>query len=309
MKYFDLHADTPLPLEAFGLKFNSDRLNLSSKHFSLFKSYAQFAAYCAPGNLTDAEGYARFFKVRDYFLAECETCGFNVCTTKAELAEGIKSGKPSFILTVEDARILEGELSRLDNLYECGVRLITPLWDGRTVIGSSFECDGGLTDFGREMLHRCGELGIVTDVSHASPESADEIISAAAEHNMPVVASHSCAYSVNSHPRNLRDTHLKRIADLDGVVGVNFYPPHLSGEAADICDVIRHVDHYVNTVGADHVAMGSDFDGMGIFTTGLENLGRIPYLREKLKLHGYSEDALDKIFFSNAMRLAEKILK
>ena len=310
MNYFDLHADTPLPLEAFGLTFDSDKLNLCSKYFSNFKSYGQLAAYCAPQELSDSEGYARFFKVRDYFLAECERCGFKVCTSRQALRDGLKEGVPSFILTVEDARILEGDVCRLDELYSYGVRLLTPLWGGRTVIGSSFECDGGLTDFGKEVIHRCAALGIVTDVSHASPESADEMIDIAQSHGMTVVASHSCSYSENPHPRNLRDTHLKRIAELGGVVGVNFYPPHLNTSGkADIFDVIRHIDHYVNTVGEDHVAIGSDFDGMGILTYGLENLGGVPCLRDKLKSHGYSEDILEKIFFSNALRVAESILR
>ncbi|MBR6807473.1 MAG: membrane dipeptidase [Clostridia bacterium] len=309
MKYFDLHADTPLAIHAFDVTFDSDKLNLCSKYFASFESFAQFAAFCPPHELSDSESYDRFFKVRERFLGECEKKGFSVCTSRSSLKESLDSGRPAFILTVEDARLLDSDISKLDVLYSSGVRLITPLWGGRTVIGSSFECDGGLTDFGKDVLRRCGELGIATDVSHASPSSADEIIDTAREYNMPVVASHSCAYSVNSHPRNLRESHLRRIAETDGLVGVNFYPPHLNGESANISDVAGHIDYYVNCVGEDHVAIGSDFDGMGIYTFGLENLGCIPSLREKLKDHGYSEAALDKIFFSNALSFAERILK
>ena len=309
MNYFDLHADTPLVIEDLDVSFNSDKLNLSSKHFEAFESFGQFAAYCPPKELTDHESYDRFFKVRERFEDECRKNDFLVCTSYSSLMESLNSGKPAFILTVEDARLLEGDITRVDKLYASGVRLMTPLWGGRTIIGSSFECDGGLTDFGKATVHRCAELGVVIDLSHASPESADDIIKIAENHKMPVVASHSCAYSVNSHPRNLRDTHLRKIAELGGVVGVNFYPPHLKGESADTDDVICHIDYYINTVGEDHVAIGSDFDGMGIFTCGLENAGKIPNFREKLKKHGYKEATLEKIFFSNALKIAQIALR
>ena len=308
MKYFDLHCDTAYELYARREKLSGNSLNITSEKISSFAPYVQLAAYCAPEGDSNDEAYEKFFHVRDYFLKELEENAFKLCSSAEEIESCANSAVPAFVLTVEDARILDGSLCRIETLYNAGVRVITPLWGGETVIGASHESDGGLTSFGKEALHLCAELGIITDISHASQGSADDIINIALSHGMPTIASHSCAYSVHGHSRNIRDEHLRAVADSGGIVGVNLYPPHLTGTSASLTDAVNHISYFVHAVGEDKVALGCDFDGMGIFTEGGEDVSCIPSLAQKMRSCGMSESLCEKILFENAYAFFKKHL-
>ena len=308
MKYFDLHCDTAYELYARGEKLSGRALNITADKIEPFDSYVQLAAYCAPENDSNDDAYEKFFLVKNYFENELSENKFRLCSSSVEMTRYIESGTPSFILTVEDARILGSSLKRLEALYEAGVRVITPLWGGETVIGASHEAAGGLTPFGKEAMHLCAELGIITDISHASERSADDIISIAHSHGMPVIASHSCAYAVHTHSRNIRDEHLKAVADSGGIVGVNLYPPHLTGTSASLTDAVHHISYFVNSIGEDKVALGCDFDGMGLFTKGGEDVSCIPSLKEEMLSCGMGESLSNKILFENAFDFFAKHL-
>lgn len=308
MKYFDLHCDTAYELFARGEKLSGNALNITADKIKSLDTYVQLAAYCAPENDSNDEAYERFFLVKDYFKEEILKNGFSLCSSFDEVARAVQNGTPSFIMTVEDARILGSSLARLETLHTAGVRVITPLWGGETVIGTSHEGKGGLTSFGKDAMHLCAELGIITDISHASEKSADDIIDIAAFHGMPVIASHSCAYGVHKHSRNIRDEHLKAVADSGGIVGVNLYPPHLTGTSASLKDAVNHISYFVHTAGEDKVALGCDFDGMGIFTQGGEDVSCIPSLKQEMLSSGMSESLCGKILFENAFRFFEKHL-
>lgn len=308
MKYFDLHCDTAYELYARGEKLSGTSLNVTADKISPFESYVQLSAYCAPENDSDEEAYLKFFRVKDNFKKELSENSFRLCTTSEEIKGCVSSHTPAFVMTVEDARILNGRLSRLETFYSAGVRVITPLWSGETVIGGSHESDSGLTTFGKEAMHLCAELGIITDVSHASPRSADDIIDIAVSHGMPVIASHSCSYTVNPHSRNLRDEHLKAVSSSGGIVGVNLYPPHLTGTSASLKDAVHHILHFISKSGEDNVALGCDFDGMGIFTEGGEDVRCIPLLAQEMRSCGMSESLCKKVLFENAYGFFEKHL-
>ncbi len=302
MNYADLHCDTPLELYDKGENLSSGALNVSLSKLAGVRKYLQLAAYCPNEGLSDDEGYEKFFRVRENFLRECEVAGASVVKGGTAVKSSVESGVPTFILTLEDARVLAGSSERLTRLYEAGVRVLTPLWGGETCIGGSHQSEAGLTQFGKDVLHLCGELGIITDVSHASRRSAEEILEIAAVHSRPVIASHSCSMVLNDHSRNLSDELLIKIAQCGGIVGVNLYPPHLTGGTATLADAVRHVKHYVSVVGDDHVALGCDFDGMGIFPEDGRDVTSIARLRDLLTDSGLSEVAVEKILFTNAYR-------
>ena len=301
MKYCDLHCDTPLELYLRGESLCGSSLNVTVEGFAPFESYVQVAAYCVMPAMSNGDGYDAFFKVREYFLKDAEKCSCRVVSCASELTSSVNDGIPAFILAVEDARILDGDISRLEVLAKAGVRILTPLWGGESCIGGSHESSSGLTPFGRMVCKECAKLGIITDISHASHRSAFEILDIAAKCGGSVMASHSCAASVHAHSRNLTDELAAAVAASGGVVGVNTYPPHLTGSTACLDDALRHIEHYVNTIGEDSVCLGCDFDGMGIFTEGCENISRIPSLYEKISFKR-NEHLADKVFFSNGVR-------
>ena len=127
----------------------------------------------------------------------------------------------------------------------------------------------------------------------------------------PVVATHSNAHAVSPSPRNLEDRELRAIAATGGVVGVTFSVPLLRPDGrfdtrTPIADVVRHVDHVADTVGIDHVALGSDFDGAAI-PDEIGDVTGLPRVLEALRAAGYDADALRKIAHGNWLRVLREV--
>ena len=164
---------------------------------------------------------------------------------------------------------------------------------------------GGLSDFGREVIHTLDSLGVIIDVSHTGIETINDILETTVN---PIIASHSGARAVTDHYRNLYDSQIEAIADVGGVVGVVFYPYYVSGSrSASIGQVIAHIDHIVNLVGVDYVAIGSDFDGIEVTVTGLEDVSKFPDLTYALLEHGYTKEDVAKILGQNFRRVFEQV--
>lgn len=308
MNYCDLHCDTPLEVYLRGVSLNDTGLNVSADKYAVFDKYVQLAAFCPPEDISDDEGYELFFKVAENFKTEVsKVCG-TVCTDAEEIECSVKNGIPAFVLTAEDARILGGDIKRLYALREAGVRVLTPLWGGITCIGGSHTSDEGLTSFGKDVIKECFQAGIIPDVSHASRKSTCEIIDMAIAAGKAVIASHSCSYSINPHTRNLTDEEFLGIVETGGIVGVNLYPPHLKGTEADVSDVLDHIRHFISLTGSSQVALGCDFDGMGIFAKDGEDIGCIPHLA-KLFDDAFGKDISDKILFTNAYAFLQRHIK
>ena len=109
--------------------------------------------------------------------------------------------------------------------------------------------------------------------------------------------------------RNLYDWQIQDIANSGGVVGIVFYPRFLKFSSAYISDVIQHIDYIVNLLGStDHVAIGSDFDGIGTnVVQGLEDVSKFPALTLALLQNGYSETEVAKFLGGNFRRVFEQV--
>jgi membrane dipeptidase len=165
----------------------------------------------------------------------------------------------------------------------------------------------GLSDFGRQVIRTMDSLGIMIDVSHTGIKTIQDILE---ETTNPIIATHSGARSIQNHSRNLYDSQIVDIANSGGVVGIVFYPPFLGSpdNSVDINTVISHIDHIVNLVGIDYVAIGSDFDGIGDNTVnGLEDISKFPALTLALLEHGYTRSEVDKILGGNFKRVFEQV--
>lgn len=219
--------------------------------------------------------------------------------------------KIAAVMCVEGGHTIENSVDNLISLYNEGMRYLTITWNNSTDWAVSAKDEyygwrsGGLSDFGREVIHTLDSLGVIIDVSHTGIETINDILETTVN---PIIASHSGARAVTDHYRNLYDSQIEAIADVGGVVGVVFYPYYVSGSrSASIGQVIAHIDHIVNLVGVDYVAIGSDFDGIEVTVTGLEDVSKFPDLTYALLEHGYTKEDVAKILGQNFRRVFEQV--
>lgn len=232
-------------------------------------------------------------------------------TTMQQALEINKQNKIASVIGVEGGHSIENSIDKLITLYNSGMRYLTITWNNSTdwaisAKDSRSETEG-LSDFGRQVIHTLDSLGVIIDVSHTGIQTIKDIL---VETKNPIIATHSGARSVYNHYRNLYDWQIRDIANTGGVIGVVFYPYFLNGSSkASIDDVIKHIDYIVNLVGTDYVAIGSDFDGIEVTPTGLEDVTKFPDLTEALLKHGYSELEVAKFLGGNFRRVFEIVCK
>jgi membrane dipeptidase len=307
--YIDLHCDTALSLYRKQQNLDQNDLAISLEKAAHYPHYAQFFAVWGSSKRTDEEIYQDFLTVSDHFSAQLEQYD-NICQVRngEQLHAAWESGKNAATLAVEDARLLAGDLGRLDVLAERGVAYLTLMWGGKSIIGGSHDTDEGLTDFGRAVVKRCFELGIVPDISHASARSADEILTLAEAAGRPVMASHSNAHAVYGHSRNLRDEHFKRLVALDGIVGINLCAHHVK-DCSEVYtrpeDLLPHIEHFLALGGENHLCIGGDLDGASL-PTGMTNVADVAILADLMKDKGYNDALIRRIFGENALHFIEK---
>lgn len=154
--------------------------------------------------------------------------------TPADLTAAVQSGKIAAMKGVEGGHMIEDRLDYLDSLYNRGARYLTLTWNNSVPWASSAadESKGalpapGLNEFGQQVIKRMNELGMMIDVSHVGETTFNDALQLSSK---PIIASHSSAYALCAHPRNLKDDQLKAIARNGGVVFVNFYSGFIDPE-------------------------------------------------------------------------------
>ena len=226
--------------------------------------------------------------------------------------ESANEGKTAGILTVEEGGVLDGDLSRLDDLYQRDVRLITLTWNYKNCIGypNSRNHDimaKGLTHFGKEAVEKMNDLGMIIDVSHLSDGGFWDCIRCS---RTPIVASHSNARSLCAHPRNLSDEMLRALGNNGGLAGINFYSAFLREEGvADPDDIAAHAAWMIRKSGEDSVALGSDFDGFDpdSLPAGIQGVQDMDRVWEAMRREGITPRQIDKIAYENAARVINEV--
>lgn len=217
-------------------------------------------------------------------------------------------GKISAILSLEDGRIVNGQMDTIYQLYDLDVRNIGLTWNFPNCFGSPNSTDPqimneGLTDFGKEAVRVIQDLGILVDVSHLSDGGFWDVLN---HTHKPFLASHSNARALAPHPRNLTDDMLKALGERGGVAGLNLCNKFVNADPNDrytsSAALARHARHMADVGGADLVAIGTDFDGID---GGLEisDPTKVDLLIPALKKEGFTEDEIEGIFHANAMRV------
>ncbi|NLG85914.1 MAG: membrane dipeptidase [Firmicutes bacterium] len=216
-------------------------------------------------------------------------------------------GKIAVVLSMEGGEALGDDPGLLEVFYQLGVRAIGLTWNDRNLLASGVgdtDSGSGLTSRGRETVKIAQELGMLLDVSHLSQRSFWDLMDLA---EGPIIASHSSAYALCAHPRNLSDEQAQKLAQTGGVIGVNFHSPFLREQGqAELTDVVNHIDYLAQLVGPEHVGIGSDFDGIPVGPQGLEDPHCFPALAQALKERGYSNQEIQNIMGANFLRILPK---
>ena len=299
----DMHCDTPFELFYRKASFWKNDLAVSAKKSERYDHFLQVAAVWSDKELVNDSAYHRTLEIIEHFKCDVEKikdCSFYI---------NDQNTKIQFILSIEDARILGDDINRLYHLHGCGVRILTPLWCGKSCIGGAYDTVLGLTDFGKQTVKACTDLGIIPDISHASEQSAYDIFDIC-DGASPVIASHSNAYSVFSHKRNLTDEQFTAIRNSDGIVGINLCAEHLGygAKRSAIDTVITHIEHYLSLGGENTVCFGCDFDGAKT-PPELSDITSLLSVANALSALGYSDTLIEKIFYLNARNFIRKNIK
>lgn len=252
-------------------------------------------------------------------------------------------GKIASLIGMEGGHSIDSSLGALRMCARLGARYMTlthsknvPWADSAT----DAPAHGGLTKFGEEVVAEMNRLGMLVDLSHASEGTMEDVLRVT---RAPVIFSHSSARALCDHPRNVPDAILQQLPKNGGVVMVSFVPGFTTPEASawdaaqqaelarlekltpkddsavkaaaavwvaehprpkvTVAQVANHIDHVRRVAGVDHVAYGSDFDGISSAPAGLEDVSKFPALTAELLRRGYTELEVKKVLGLNLLRV------
>ncbi|SFA75463.1 membrane dipeptidase [Poseidonocella pacifica] len=252
-------------------------------------------------------------------ISALEAAGaISVARSSAELYAALKGERMAAIIHMEGAEAIGPGLEQLADYHARGLRSLGPVWSRPTIFAEGVpfahpatpDIGGGLTDAGRALISECNRLGIMIDLSHLNEKGFDDV---AAISDAPLVATHSNAWSVTRHARNLTDRQLEVIAESDGMVGINFASAFLRPDGrmqsdVPVEDFLRHLDHLIDKVGEDRVGFGSDFDG-ALVPDWLVDCAGLPNLWAALSDHGIGARLRAKLGHENWLRVLSQTWK
>ena len=317
----DMHSDTITrpEFEEKGLYKNNLHIDIlkMSKGEYLMQTFAVFIPlHKVDTPFETAKKYIELFKneikKNNHVIGEI--------TNYQELQNNKSLKKMSALLSIEEGGVIEGDLEKLEYLYSQGVRMMTLTWNFPNEIGYPNinmtnknkvniripNTIDGLTPFGKEVVKKMNELGMIIDVSHLSDAGFYDVISLSTK---PIVCSHSNSRKVCKVSRNLTDEMILALKDNKGVMGINYCPDFIStSKKNQIPDIIKHINHIKKVGGIDIIALGSDFDGIPT-PNGMSDASKTLELKEALVKEGYTQEEIDKIFYKNFLRVFKKVCK
>lgn len=233
-----------------------------------------------------------------------------------DIIENERNGLMSALLSVEEGAVVKGDLSLLEDIYNDGVRMITLTWNFENEIGyphvmGKVNSNLGLKPFGLAMIKKMEELGIIIDVSHLSDDGFYDVYNNTTK---PFIASHSNSRSVCNHSRNLTDDMILKLASRGGVMGINYCDSFINEGSSkeelfvNVDDLVKHIEYIKNLAGVDCIALGSDFDGIGL-NNEIDNASKMQLLKDRLYERGFTKEEIEKIFYKNVLRVFKACLK
>jgi len=233
-----------------------------------------------------------------------------VARRRGDVGPIVQAGKLAVIHAAEGGHHVEGSLEKLEELAERGLRYLTlthfihngvaqpASLPGRFSFFALLRGAPGLTEFGRRLLRRCEELGVLVDVTHCSDRSLADVLSLATR---PLLATHTGFRRFREVERNLSDEQLRLIARTGGMVGVITWTDLLGADSVEA--MADSIVHGALVAGAEHIGIGTDFDGWVYSAEGIRDATRYPALTERLAQRGFSESELRGILGGNYLRV------
>ncbi|MGE0640714.1 MAG: dipeptidase [Thermoanaerobaculia bacterium] len=311
---------------------------------------AQFWSVYVPGEIPS--GFART-QLEQIDIAKRMIARYPEALELALTADDVvrihRAGKIASLLGMEGGHVIENSLGALRAYHDLGARYLT-LTHNVTLDWADAALDtpkhDGLTPFGEEVVREMNRLGMLVDISHVSPATANDALDVSAA---PVVFSHNCARALSDHPRNAPDQVIARLRKNGGVLMVTFIPEFVSQEVRDwsepfekqtagiavdadyqrlytqyvaehgappratVAQVADQVEHVRKVAGVDHIGIAGDFWGAGDdVVQGLEDVSKYPALFAELVRRGWSDGDLKKLAGENVLRVlreAEAVAK
>ena len=247
-------------------------------------------------------------------------------TTVAGLRRAKREGKLAVGFNFQETNPLEGSIDMLHAYYALGMRQMLLAYNRKNDVGDGCaeRTDAGLSRFGVRVVEEMNRLGILVDGSHSGHATTMEAMDVAIK---PFIFSHSNAYALVPHFRNIRDDQIKACAATGGVIGINGVGAFLDDVEARTETVFRHVDYVAQLVGPQHVALGLDYvrdvdrvwawvganpemwpsDGVPTRPSKFMQPEQIVELAALMLEHGYSDDDVRGIAGENYLRVAEQV--
>ena len=306
----DLHCDTIMKLidypDCGDLYRNTWKIDIE-KLQKAHSKVQDFALFINLGETNDP--YGRYEEMRNLCTTQIHLYGEHIqhVLSYQDVESVYESGKIGALMSIEEGGVLGGDLDKLKQAYQDGVRLITLTWNYPNGLGEPHCGDQHkkLTPKGVEFVEAMQDLGIIVDCSHLNDAGTEQLGDVL---DVPFVASHSNAREVTAHTRNLPDNLIKLIANKGGVIGLNFAQSFLgTSPISRIEDIVKHGLYLINKGGEDVVALGTDFDGIKPDTE-IKDASEMYRLYDAFKEAGLSVEQCEKLFWKNADRLLKEIL-
>ncbi len=327
---------------AYGLDKVHPQVDTDIPRMQAGKLAGQFFAAYVPPNQPNPAGFAlaQIALMRSILKQHDDVFRPGLSADDVEAAKA--EGRIALFMTIENGSALENELDALDAYYDLGVRLMT-LCHNDTTDWCDSATDAprhdGLSSFGMRVVRRMNRLGMVVDLAHVAPKAMHDVLDVT---RAPVFWSHSNAFSLCDHPRNVPDDVLDRVPGNGGVVMATFVPDFISqasrdwhrpakdqyGKTPDTMDYDKveaeivakagprpqatvsqycdHLDYLARRIGHDHVGIGSDFFGW-VNPDGLEDTSTFPNVIAELIRRGWSEENLAKLAGGNTLRVLRAV--
>ncbi|MGE5095227.1 MAG: dipeptidase [Betaproteobacteria bacterium] len=251
--------------------------------------------------------------------------------TTEDIHRAKREGRTGIILGWQNITGIEDQIAFLALFKELGVGIMQMAYNTQNLVGTGCyeKRDGGLSEFGHEVVAEMNRVGILCDLSHVGPRTSEEVILASKK---PVAYTHCAPAALKQHPRNKTDEQLRFIAERGGFIGVTMFPPFLKrGPSSTVDDYVEAMEHVIDLVGEDHVGYGTDFtQGYGreffdwithdkgygrkltdfgdvINPEGIRTIGETPNLTATMQRRGWKESRIRKVMGENWVRVLKEV--